>query len=106
MLHSVPDTTKSCIQMNSSISGVPYQNFHCFLNLKRVMLSKSYLLVLLVQLSRGEICVANFIPPANGASQANYFLPKSHKLAAFKEKQAYKNSSVSQACKHNWGRIW
>ena len=29
------------------------------------------------QLSRGEICVANLIPPANGASQGNYFLPKS-----------------------------
>ena len=25
-------------------------------------------------------------PPANGASQANYFLPKSHKLANFEEK--------------------
>ena len=45
------------------------------------------------KLSKGEIFVANFIPPANGASQANYFLPKSHKLAVFKEKQAYKNSS-------------
>ena len=28
------------------------------------------------KLSRGEICVANFIPPVNGASQGNYFLPK------------------------------
>ena len=35
------------------------------------------------QLSRGEICGANFIPPANGASQGNYFLPKSHKLAYY-----------------------
>ena len=26
-----------------------------------------------IQLSRGEICVANFIPPANGVSQGNYF---------------------------------
>ena len=32
------------------------------------------------KLSRSEICVANFIPPGNGASQGNYFLPKSHKL--------------------------
>ena len=24
--------------------------------------------------------MANFIPPVNGASQCNYFLPKSHKL--------------------------
>ena len=40
------------------------------------------------QLSRGEICAANFIPPANGASQGNYFLPKSHKLAVFEEKTA------------------
>ena len=29
-----------------------------------------------LKLSRGEICVANFIPPANGVSQGNYFLPK------------------------------
>ena len=42
--------------------------------------------------------MANFIPPANGASQGNYFLPKSHKSAVF-EKQAYKNSSGSQKCK-------
>ena len=28
------------------------------------------------KLSGGEICVANFIPPANGESQGNYFLTK------------------------------
>ena len=28
------------------------------------------------KLSRGQICVANFIPPANGASQGIYFLAK------------------------------
>ena len=28
------------------------------------------------KLSRGEICMANFIPPANGASQGNYFEAK------------------------------
>ena len=38
------------------------------------------------KLSRGEICAANFILPANGASQDNYFLPKNHKLAVFEEK--------------------
>ena len=27
-------------------------------------------------LSRGEICVANFIPPVNSVSQGNYFLAK------------------------------
>ena len=43
--------------------------------------------------------MANFIPPANLASQDNYFLPKSQKLAVFEEKQAYKNSSGSQSCK-------
>ena len=32
------------------------------------------------QLSRGEICVANFIPPANGASQGNYFPPKNYSM--------------------------
>ena len=31
---------------------------------------------LYLQLSRGEICVANFIPPADGARQGNYFLAK------------------------------
>ena len=30
-------------------------------------------------------------PPVNGASQGNYFLPKSHKLAVF-EKKAYKTA--------------
>ena len=40
--------------------------------------------------------MTNFRPPANGASQGNYFLPKSHKLAVFEEKHAYKNSSGSQ----------
>ena len=41
------------------------------------------------QLSRGEICSANFIPPANGASQGNFSCPqfdfslKRHKLAIF-----------------------
>ena len=39
--------------------------------------------------------MANFIPLANGASQGNYFLPKSHKLAVFGEKKAYKNISGS-----------
>ena len=29
-----------------------------------------------IQLSRGEICVANFIPPANGARQGNFLLAK------------------------------
>ena len=39
------------------------------------------------KLSRGEICVANFIPPANIASQGNYFLVKSQKLALFEPKR-------------------
>ena len=33
--------------------------------------------------------MANFIPPANGASQGNYILPKSHKLAFFEGKQIF-----------------
>ena len=44
-----------------------------------------------------NMCVHNvftIIPPANGAS----FLPKSHKLAVFKAKPAFKNSSDSQTC--------
>ena len=32
--------------------------------------------------------MANFIPPANGVSQGNYFLPKSLKLAVFEEKMS------------------
>ena len=36
-----------------------------------------------LKLSRGEICVANFIPPANGASQGNYFQAKIQKMAKF-----------------------
>ena len=42
-----------------------------------------------VKLSRGEICVANFILPANGASQGNYLLPQMHKLAVFEEKTGF-----------------
>ena len=38
------------------------------------------------KLSRCEICVANSYPPANGASQGNYFLPKSKKLAVFEKR--------------------
>ena len=33
-------------------------------------------------LSRGEICMANFIPPANGVSQCSYFQAKIQKTAA------------------------
>ena len=35
----------------------------------------------IIKLSKGEICAANFIPPANGASQGNYFKAK---MAVFK----------------------
>ena len=34
-----------------------------------------------IKLSRGEICVANFIPPANGASLGSYFFVKNLTLA-------------------------
>ena len=40
-----------------------------------------------LQLSRGEICVANFIPPANGESQGNYFQAKIPKIAVFDAKK-------------------
>ena len=46
--------------------------------------------------SRGEICVANFIPPANGASQGNYFLPQSYKLAVFEEKIVLKTALAAK----------
>ena len=35
------------------------------------------------KLSRGEICVANFMPPANDVSQGNYFQAKIPKMALF-----------------------
>ena len=38
------------------------------------------------QLSRGEICVQISHTPVNRASQGNYFLSKSHKLAVFQAK--------------------
>ena len=38
------------------------------------------------QLRRGEICVANFVPPVNGASQGSYFLAKIPKMAVFEAK--------------------
>ena len=40
-----------------------------------------------IHISRGEICATNVIPPANGASQGNYFLPKSHNLANIRNYQ-------------------
>ena len=42
-----------------------------------------------IKLSRGEICVANFIPHVNGASQGNYFQPgKNSKNGCFEAKTA------------------
>ena len=41
------------------------------------------------KLSSGEICLANFIPPGNGASQGNYFLSKSHKSAISEAKMGF-----------------
>ena len=41
------------------------------------------------ELSRGEICEANFIPLANGASQGNYFQAKIQKMAVFEAKTGY-----------------
>ena len=41
------------------------------------------------KLSRGEICVANFIPPANGASQGNIFQANIPKMAVFEAKTGY-----------------
>ena len=39
-----------------------------------------------IKLSRGEICVGNFIPPANGASLGNYFQAKIKKMAVIEAK--------------------
>ena len=51
--------------------------------------------LILQKLSSGEICGANFIPPTNGASQANYFLPKSHKLDVFEEKNRLSKTALA-----------
>ena len=40
----------------------------------------------LQKLSRGEICVANFITPCEWGKSDNYFLSKIHKLAVFEER--------------------
>ena len=45
--------------------------------------TESHIFITNSKLSRGEFCVEKFIPPVSGASQGNYFLPKSHKLAVF-----------------------
>ena len=46
------------------------------------------------ELSRGEICVANIIPPENGASLSGYFCVKSHKLAVFEAKMSLQKQLV------------
>ena len=43
--------------------------------------------------------MANFIPPANGASQGNYFLAKIPKMAVFEAKRVNKNYGGTQTCK-------
>ena len=40
------------------------------------MLCKTIQTIQFKKLSRGEICVANFIPPANGSSLGSYFRGK------------------------------
>ena len=47
------------------------------------------------QLSRGEIYVANFIPPANGASLGIYLF----KNGLFCQEGANKSRSITQTCK-------
>ena len=55
---------------------------------------------IIYELSRGEVCVGNFTPPANGASKGNYFLQKSlKKLAVFEAKTGFQKSSGSQTSK-------
>ena len=50
---------------------------------------------MIYKLSRGEISVANFIPPANGASQGDYFLTKNKKLAALKQKNSLTKTALA-----------
>ena len=51
-----------------------------------------------IKLSRGEICVANFIPPVNGASQGNYFQPvKIPKMAVLRQKRQFQKNDFFPA---------
>ena len=52
----------------------------------------------IMKLSRGEICVANFIPPANGVSQGSY-LVKYGLLCQKGYKQAYKITLAAKLAK-------
>ena len=45
----------------------------------------------IIKLIKGEICAANFIPPANGVSQSNYFLAKIPKMGVFESKTGLQN---------------
>ena len=47
-------------------------------NIKSKSSNNTYLNIIEIfnKLSRGEICVANFIPPVNGERQGNYLLAK------------------------------
>ena len=69
------------VHPNRRLAGYPKHMRNYLKLFKQWKYTKKY-----YELSRGEICVANFIPPANGTSQGNYFLPKSHKLAVLEEK--------------------
>ena len=54
------------------------RSVHCYFNCITVKFERTQHSIL--RLSKGEVCVANFIPPANGASQGIYFLPKTEQL--------------------------
>ena len=58
--------------------------FNCWLQITHQNLQSN--LTNEFKLSRGEICVANLIPPANGASQGNYFLAEIPKMDVFEAK--------------------
>ena len=63
-----------------SQSEVKISNLVTFAMMLDINISSHYTTITF-KWSRGEICVANSYPLLNGASQGNYFLPKSYKLA-------------------------
>ena len=55
-------------------------------------------------LSRGEICVANWIPPLNGTSLGSSFCAK--KLTSNQKHSKYNHSTVFEAKVVKWGVVY
>ena len=71
--------------------------FNCWLQITHQNLQSN--LTNEFKLSRGEICVANLIPPTNGASQVIFSEQKFQKWLFLSQKQANNNCGGTQTCK-------